>query len=371
MERLIVIFAGYNRRAVIAFLRTLVRHKLNYFLVLETNDDPFISTDFLNNNFIVRGNPRLQIDIFLNIMDAIKNKTGVDTLWLAPSTESLNRFVLQHREVLSKHGLETPLVKESIYKSISDKFSFGALCISNGFLVPPTIDNVESSLLPFVAKPRKYYVKETSTGQQVCLSPIILRNEDQRRALLENGDVSNYYFQEYIKGQSVYLLYYFSTEGISYRYSQENLVQQGGGKSIVAATGSHFHLEPIAAKYEHFLKELGFSGLIMIELRVTSDGAYMIEANPRFWGPSQLFIDAGVNLFEVLLYDNSFILNFQHEPVSSDTMYFWFGGMLDSAQDINYFGISESDFFRNLPNWLTNDIYLRPDSEPLFKSELC
>ena len=33
----------------------------------------------------------------------------------------------------------------------------------------------------------------------------------------------------------------------------------------------------------------------------------MIEANPRFWGPSQLFVDAGFNLFESFLFDYNII----------------------------------------------------------------
>ena len=31
--------------------------------------------------------------------------------------------------------------------------------------------------------------------------------------------------------------------------------------------------------------------VVMIEIRINKENYYMIEANPRFWGPSQLFVD--------------------------------------------------------------------------------
>ena len=45
----------------------------------------------------------------------------------------------------------------------------------------------------------------------------------------------------------------------------------------------------------------------MVEVKHLSNKNYMIEANPRFWGPSQLFVDAGINLFEAFLVDNGLL----------------------------------------------------------------
>jgi hypothetical protein len=45
----------------------------------------------------------------------------------------------------------------------------------------------------------------------------------------------------------------------------------------------------------HFLADYcyeGFYGLVMIEVKEYDNQFYMIEANPRLWGPSQLILDA-------------------------------------------------------------------------------
>jgi hypothetical protein len=111
----------------------------------------------------------------------------------------------------------------------------------------------------------------------------------------------------------------------------------------------------------------------MIEVRLHNQKYYMIEANPRFWGPSQLFVDSGMNFFEQFLYDYSVIIR---NPIlrehKKNTKYFWFGGIIETIrknmESVYYFD-NCSDFFNNMPEWISNDIYNRNDTNKIFHKE--
>ena len=106
------------------------------------------------------------------------------------------------------------------------------------------------------------------------------------------------------------------------------MIQQPEGKSIVAAVSSDLHDSTEALKYEKLFKSINFHGLVMVEVRGVDNDFYMIEANPRFWGPSQLFVDAGMNLFEAFLNDYDVLEKINLQARKKETKYFWFGGYL-------------------------------------------
>ena len=114
----------------------------------------------------------------------------------------------------------------------------------------------------------------------------------------------------------------------------------------------------------------------MVELKFYNDHFYMIEANPRFWGPSQLFVDSNQNLFLPLLDDfgikplkGSDINN----PLTTISKYFWFGGVLDtiaSNEKLKFYRGNLSDFTEEIPGWLGHDIYRRHDTSDIFYEEI-
>ena len=53
------------------------------------------------------------------------------------------------------------------------------------------------------------------------------------------------------------------------------------------------HLDEISHSYGRLIKSLNFHGLIMIDLKKHNNNYFLIEANPRLWGPSQLILDSG------------------------------------------------------------------------------
>jgi len=198
--------------------------------------------------------------------------------------------------------------------------------------------------------------------------PVLIEEETQLEQFKHDYDASQWMAQEYILGNSYYLLFYIKKSGEVFRFSQKNLIQQSGGRSIIAAEGSNIHTEKFVRKYENTFKKIGFYGLVMIEVMKKRDMYYAIEANPRFWGPSQLFVDCGVGFFELFLHDNGFNVELPVMPEGKKTRcyYFWGNGLKSTEKPDTFFNYSYEEMMRNWEFWQSVDIYNRPDTIELF-----
>lgn len=369
-KKCVIVFSGFNQRAVIAFLRTLKVNKIDYALIAKSQQDDIILTEYKDKVLAVRNSSNLILEDLLSSIKRVKESCSAQEFIIAPTTEALNRFILDNRKYFEELGCTIPLVEKEMYELISDKYSFGKLCSKNDILIPKEIKNVNENVFPIVAKPRKYFSAIKKEG----LYPIIINDISDYKNFYTYYDVNDFYYQEYIRGRSLYLLYYFHRNGQVYKFSQENLVQQPEGKSMLAAMSSDFHNSAESHKYEKMFKNLNYHGFVMVEVKQIKDKNYMIEANPRFWGPSQLFVDAEMNFFEAFLHDYGLIkvLPKFKEP-KHKIKYFWFGGLINIRKNnlnLTYYNISENDFISELPVWLQNDIYLRDDTIEIFKKEL-
>jgi predicted ATP-grasp superfamily ATP-dependent carboligase len=362
MKKVFIIFSGYNQRAVVAFIRTLAAQKADFAVIAASKEDPIFDSAYSDRVLDVRRSRELAVDDVLRSIRKVKSKLNAGSCVISPSTEALNRFMISNRGILEKNGCEVPLVGKKLYEIISDKYLFTGVCGKNGITVPGEYRTPEEAKLPFVAKPKKYF-----SGNGGVYEPVLVFTAAQRDDFLRKYDPGHFYFQEYIEGKSIYLLYYFSKGGKVYKYSQENLVQQPGGKSIVAAISSAWHNGPESRKYERLFRKLGFHGLVMVEVRKRGNKFYMIEANPRFWGPSQLFVDAGADFFGVFLKD----LGIRTEGVNfrgkAGVKYFWLGGM--SGKKCVYYGERGRRVTENMRAWSAKDIYNRADTAGIFKKE--
>ena len=368
---MLLIFSGYNQRAVIAFLRTLEsKHIDRYKIIASSPQDTILKTKYKTKVFAVRKKRQLDLKEICGLIDQIYQLETCSKVLLVPTTEALNRFILKFREVLEKHNAVIPLVDESLYIRISDKQKFWELCKTNGFLVPKQMARFNVSQLPVVAKPRTYTAKNGKV-----FSPVIISSESELHAFDRDYPADDFIFQEFVHGGSYYLLYYFSPGGGTYCLSQRNLAQQPDGKSMIAACISRLHEEDrIAAKYKAMLKEIGFYGLLMIELRKTDAGYYMIEANPRFWGPSQLFCNSGYNFFEFFLYDYGFLDKIPERQIDYTAKYFWSGGVKGKIlvnDDCVWLDGGKNYISEHLHEFLENDVYNRPDTIEIYKAESC
>ena len=107
----------------------------------------------------------------------------------------------------------------------------------------------------------------------------------------------------------------------------------------------------------------------MVELRKCEEKYYMIEANPRLWGPSQLFCDAGYNLFEFFLKEYQFIDYIGESSINYQEKYFWSGGVKGSVLDENscvWLGDGKLKVKEEYQEFRKNDIYKRQDTINIF-----
>lgn len=366
-KKALIVFSGFNQRAVVAFLRTLEQKHVAYTLIASSPEDSIFQTKYRQRVSCTRKVKALSLDDLLESIRKAKKTLIADEYVITPSTEALNRFIIKHRNVFESQGCNIPLIDEALYEKLSDKYAFGELCKQHGIRVPAEYESIELATLPCVAKPRKYVAADGRT-----YSPILIHTRDELESFKELFAPSDFYFQEFIDGESLYLLYYFYRGGTVAKFSQKNLIQQPDGKSIIAAVSSEFHTDQESDKYEKLFKSIGFNGLVMVEVKNQNGLHYMIEANPRFWGPSQLFIDAGVNLFEAFLFDNGFISTKPNvSPEPKETRYFWYGGMTGLSDDkVTYHGYSKELFEKERDDWMAADVYSREDTKYLYKQEL-
>jgi len=365
----VVIFSGFNQRAIIAFLRTLKKNNVSFSIIASSNMDPILLTEYKKNVVNIRDSIKLDIKDLLNSIEKVKKVKNAKKIIIAPSTEALNRFLLKHRERIENLNCIIPLVRNEIYYKISDKYTFSLLCKENNILVPEEYNIEAINVFPIVAKPKTYFAMSNNEVYE----PIIVHDYNELTIFKEKYNKKNFYFQQYIPGKSMYLLYYFYKNGQIRKFSQENLIQQPEGKSIVAAISSNFHNSNVSKKFEELFRKINYFGLIMVEIKESNSKFYMIEANPRFWGPSQLFVDAGVNLFEDFLLENNVINDIINVNLSNIiTKYFWYGGMIDvfnKKKELIFHNYSYDEFINSFKEWLSVEIYRRDDTMKIFNKE--
>lgn len=363
----IVIFSGYNQRAIIAFLRCLSRNNIsNYTIVASSSNDPIFKTQYKGKVFYTRQIKELNFDEIKSILERIK-AISKEKILIAPSTEALNRFFLSNRDVFEKLGCIIPLVNEDLYKIISDKNSFWKLCKDKGLLVPKIINLSNVFKDPYVAKPKEYL-----SHNGIVYSPILVTNQDIHNDFVSHYPTSDFDYQEFLSGESYYLLFYFSNDGFVYKYSQQNIAQQPNGKSILIAQSSDIHKQKISDEYVDLLNSLNFRGFIMIELRKYNNAYYMIEANPRFWGPSQLFEDANAKLFDYFLADYNYMDKSLIVLKPNFANYFWSGGFKDSAEkdnDCSWLIKNKVSILKNINQYKKYDVYNRLDTIGIYDAE--
>lgn len=368
MDKVILVFSGYNQRAVITFLRCLNKNNIkNYSVIASSEKDTILKTQYCGKVDYIRKKKELDLNEILSAVDNILKQKGARTALIAPSTESLNRFLLYNRDVFEAHNCIIPLVDKKTYETVSDKRSFWELCRNNGFTVPEIGEMPEVYSVPFVAKPKKYTASDGNT-----YSPIIVRNESEYHKFSSQYSSVDFDIQEFVDGESFYLLYYLAKNGTDHAFSQINYAQQPGGKSIVAAQACNLYRNDICQEYAAMLRRIGFSGFIMIELCKCGEKYYMIEANPRFWGPSQLYADAGVLFMEYFLSDYGFLDNVFEKTPNLETKYFWGGGIkgqLPEFSDCVWHGDGERMLKQDLADFMAVDIYNREDTLEIFECE--
>ncbi|MBH3340824.1 hypothetical protein I5L51_17070 [Pseudomonas mendocina] len=355
-----VVFSGANERAIIAICRSFWERSVACSIVARPGADLLKLTRFSIWIDVVRTIDRLDLNDMLSAVALLRDRFPGERLVFLPTSESIIRMLLEQRNQFEEAGLEIPLVSKSTYQQISDKHNFLSLANTFGVPLPPVVDIPTAGNLPLVAKPRC----ELQTGSGRKLYPELLFSLADLQRFEANWPREEYFFQRYLDGKSYYYLVYLPREGDPLVRYQRNLLQQPNGKSIIAAQLCSCPDEKTRDALINALRSVGFFGFVMIEVMELNGVFYLIEANPRLWGPFELALKAGF-LPDFITGEGS------EGDCKLGARYFWSGGLLgtwaDSAVPRSYLkgkpGVLEAISF------FVADIYLRADTHRLLMYE--
>lgn len=293
------------------------------------------------------------------------------TLQIMPTSEYVNRFLFKYNYVLrERYGTVTPLCEEDVYRRISDKFISQNLFRDHGIAVPRWADHQDAIGLPVVAKPRREF---STDGRKIY--PYLIYNKIQLDEFEARESPEEYFFQEFVEGKSYYVLYHFSRDGDWLFRVQRNLLQQANGKSIIAAAIDNAVPNEVVERTAGIFRNIGFTGVVMVEFIAQGDEFVYIEANPRYWGPFQLCVDVCNDMMQRILYDLGVdtSVSVRRNATPERGRYFWLGGMVESILRwgrLRVYPGALSELMRGLPLYLVNDVYLRRDSWRVYPGQV-
>lgn len=356
--RVFLVPSGYNFRAVLAFCRALRLARLPVAVVACTNQDPIFRTRYGRDVVFVRPSHALEPGQFAAAIAAARQRTGAARCVLAPTSEFLVRWALRHRDALRAAGCDLPLPGEEAYLRVTEKAAMTSFCRERGFAVPIEFDHAVADQVPCVAKPRR-----NISAHGCSLSPWLLRSAADFNRFKAETNPGDFFFQEWVDGRSFYLFFHLPKAGRATSYSQENLAQQPGGKSMLLARGADLHRTGEARRWEELLRAAGFHGLVMVELRQRGTDYVFIEANPRLWGPLQLCVDGCPALLMNYLAEHTGHLPVPSafEPSSAAPHYLWSSGVT-AASSTAWHSRTPRFGWWHLLRHLGSDVYLRTDS---------
>lgn len=296
--------------------------------------------------------------------------TGDDTLVILPSTEYLNTFLLTHRTTIERMNCEIPLVDAALYKELTSKHTGTAFFKAAGLSVPRELDPDRKLDVPVVAKPR---INVSASGHS--LYPQLLETTKQLSAFRKTHDTNDFFFQEFVRGDSLYLLFYLSPQNHDFVWSQRNLLQQPGGKSMLLAEAADFHHSHTASLILAALHERRFHGLGMVEVLRAADRDVFIEMNPRIWGPVQFCMDQHQPLLQAFIgaaLHDDVTHCIDRRPRLRRKRYFWLGGILETrhAQKQPAWHMPRKGLGATILGNLACDVFLRGDSWRCFMHDL-
>jgi len=362
----LICLSGHNIRAVVALCRWAAAADVPIHLIARDAADPIYLTSHASRVVEQRSSSALDVGEVRRWIEGLRKRHGYEQVVLAPSTEYFNRFLLRHRAAVEAAGGIVPLVDEALYVRISDKHAFAEMCQAHAIPVPAVFDDLPDRL-PFVAKPRRY---PQTPGAQI--KPYLVFTAQERQQFLERERAQDHFFQEFVEGESLYLLAHVARDGTITASAQENLMQQAHGGSIILARSHDFHLEPEARAYFDMLVRAGFHGLVMIEVRRCrrTGRAVMIEANPRMWGPLQFMLDTHVDLLTPLLHDHGMEVGAPRESEPARDYYFWPGGLAPRLPACTFHNFSPDRFVQDYGRIEAASLFARDDTQRLHRHEL-
>ncbi|MEQ9994802.1 hypothetical protein [Pectobacterium versatile] len=352
-----VIFSGANERAIIACCRHFIKNDISFSIISRPLNDIIFLSKYRKNVDSSRKSDVLLIDDMVCCITELRVKYPNDNLVFLPTAESIIRIVLENKELFISKGLDIRLVSLDVYLNISDKRRFLNIGKEYNIDIPGEVVSPDIIDIPLVAKPKA----EFSSKDQVKIYPRLIFNENELQEILDSKYNDEYFFQTYIDGDSYYYLVFIFPDGKYNIAYQKNILQQGNGKSIIAAKLCECPDEGFEDKIINLLNSIGFFGFIMIEVMQYKGITYLIEANPRLWGPFDLALKAGF-LPENVFFQRKITMKYKNAK------YIWLTGLIDSLSkndDVRNYVNHKNKFFLVL-SFIFSDFYLKFDTIGIF-----
>lgn len=358
-----VIFSGANERAIIASCRYFCEAGFSFSLIARPLNDKIRLTRYRKNIDAIRQNDAIIASDMLSCIALVSRKYPQDKLVFLPSSESINRIILSCRQHFEQAGLDCYLCPQDCYETLSNKKSFIALTAEFDIDSPVEIKMPGYNDLPLVAKPSLEF--SSSDGRKIY--PVLIIDNKDLDDFFINHQAEEYFYQEYVVGESYYYLMFLYSNGNQLIRYQRNLLQQDNGKSIIAAEACDCPDLNFERKLISAFRAVDFSGFVMVEVIKNNDKTFLIEANPRLWGPLQLAIQQGIT--PNLIHDYPDVPNNN----TSVSPYLWINGLISDVLQ----GKKPHSYFRKdecsicfIIMALCHDIYLHSDTLLLFIYEI-
>lgn len=353
-----VIFSGHNDRAVVALCRFLTAVGRPFFVVASHMTDAILRTEWRKHVLFQRTSPELNPQLMATVATQVRKKGFTPAL--CPTSEFLNRFVLDHKDAMQEQGWHWVMPQVDVYLDLSDKSRSPTLIQKLNGLSPPRIQPMGQWAAPCVLKPN------TNVSDGHVLYPRLCPTPAELQQAMTETHPQDWFSQEWVEGQSLYLCAFLDRFGCWSAFWQENLLQQAGGKSMVLARTCSNPGVDISALMRG-LSVMGYHGPFMMELiRDEKQQLHFIEVNPRFWGPLDLARRACPELLHRFLADiDGHELAQQESHTTSDSYYAWaFGARSTACRTYPAAASLDSNDLSRLLN--DNDIYAHADTAALF-----
>ena len=108
LDKVIIVFSGFNQRAVIAFLRTLEMHKLSYAIIAKSNADTIFLTDYKEKVYSIRSSVPLDFEDLIKSINIVRRKKKCDEFIIAPSKTCSNFKITSLSLVLLIYNIDLP-----------------------------------------------------------------------------------------------------------------------------------------------------------------------------------------------------------------------------------------------------------------------
>lgn len=294
----VLIFSGHNQRAVFSLLKRLRQNRISTSIIESYLNDPVKDSIYQSDILLKRTSRALSKDLFQKIVkESIQKNPLISRIILIPTSEYINTFFLKNINFLQGIGLIYPIRNHNSYTKLTNKYECRELVQRFTSLSLPKIIDPLNITSPFIAKPKK-----NIKGKEVLYPHIIM---EPSKAKISDYDTADWYFEDFIQGQSFYYCGYLDRYGNIQSYWQKNYIQQSNGKSILLAKSTR-NPGVNTRELNKLLKRSEFSGPFMFEIIKSGSIFYFIEINPRFWGPFELSFSANSKLFQLFLKDLNF-----------------------------------------------------------------